>query len=71
MILCNKKEAALRVSTRTMAPTGLQVNLELTAAGTRELPRWSVPSQLEDPLIIYKKKMNNKETKLTEETLIV
>ena len=69
MILCNKKEAALRASTRTMAPTDLQANLELTAAGTRELPRWSVPSQLVEPQIIYKKKQ--KLVVETEETLIV
>jgi hypothetical protein len=71
MILCNKKEAALRASTRTMAPTDLQANLELSAAGTRELPKWSEPSQLAEPLIICKKKVKNEETKLTEETLIV
>ena len=67
-ILCNKKEAALRASMKTMVPTDLQVNLELNVAGTHELPRWSGPKKLADPQIIYKRNLKVVET---EETSIV
>ena len=54
---------------KTMAPIDPQDNLELTAAETLASPRWSVPSQLAEPQIIYKKKQ--KLVVETEETLIV
>lgn len=69
-ILCNKKEAAPKVSTRTMAPTDLPVNLELTVAETLELPRWSAHSKSVDPQTIYKKKLTAA-VETTEETSIV
>ena len=55
-ILCNKKEEALTVSMKTMGPIDLQDNLELTADETLALQRWSVPSQLVELKITYKKK---------------
>jgi len=61
-ILCNKKEAALRVSTKTMVPTDLQVSLELSAAETQELPRWSTVGRLVEPQTIYKTKQIVAET---------
>ena len=71
-ILCNKKEAALRASMKTMVPTDLQVNLESNEAGTHALPRWSAPKKLGETKIIYKKKlMIVEETKLFKETIIV
>lgn len=49
---------------KTMAPTDLQDNLELTAEETRELPRWSAHKKLAEPQIIYKMTPKFKETSI-------